>query len=214
MLPQSLQQARDTLEDQIHTVWDADASTDDTYVRTSPLGQFIAAFGTCTSGSATHRRLAWLALFVARRAVPCWELYCDGRQPHEAIEAVYTWLTTGRLPSNWEELSQSAVPRFRGLLVDDCRWCDTSCAAQAAAEAVHFVASAEPLHAVYALSAADVALDQSPLGGREDFRRWLLEMAVPIAYAERDMTPEECNAYRDFDPADIPRQRLREHGLA
>ena len=57
------------------------------------------------------------------------------------------------------------------------------------------------------MSAATTAFDQSPLGERENFRHWLLEVAVPAAYEDRELTAEEQRAFRSYDEAELRAQR-------
>src|SRR6185369_808856 len=81
-----------------------------------------------------------------------------------------------------------------------CRAADTGCAAEAAALAVKFSLSGDPLDAMECLSAADGALDQSPLGNKEQFRRWFSSIAIPAAWANRGLSPAEQEAFRSYDP--------------
>jgi hypothetical protein len=60
------------------------------------------------------------------------------------------------------------------------------------------------------VSAADMAFDQSPLGSRDHFRRWLIEVAAPAAIARRSLTDEEAARFRDYAPTDLVRDRERQ----
>jgi hypothetical protein len=53
------------------------------------------------------------------------------------------------------------------------------------------------------LSSAAAAIDQSPLNAEESFRRWFTEIAIPVAWEGREMTPAEREAYRSYDAAPI-----------
>ena len=61
------------------------------------------------------------------------------------------------------------------------------------------------------LSAADMAFDQSPLVERDHFRRWLIEVATPAAIAQRSLTDEEAARFRDYEEADLVRDREQQH---
>jgi len=202
-LPESLERTLEFLLAQIGSSWDVDETTKPDRLWSSPLGELVVAFGDSRKGSEAHRRLSWLTMFAARRALPCWELYCDGRQPQEAVESVRAFLVNGYALADLERLSKPAVPSWGGVLITDCRECDTSCASGAAAYCVQYAASADPIKAACALSGADMAFDQSPLGIKEKFRAWLIDFAVPIAYERREMTLGDQNAYRDYDPDNL-----------
>jgi hypothetical protein len=48
-----------------------------------------------------------------------------------------------------------------------------------------------------------MAFDQSPLVRRDQFRQWLIEVAVPAALDERKLTEEEQARFRDYSLADL-----------
>jgi hypothetical protein len=98
------------------------------------------------------------------------------------------------------DLSVAAAPSFRGRLIGDCRLCDTSCAAHA----VLFIRGSEIDDAYRCCVYADMAFDQSPLGGEERFREWLLDFAVSAAFEGREMTANEREALRQYDASEIP----------
>jgi len=163
----------------------------------------IAAFASESTAEDARQRLAWLSMFAARRALPCWELYCDDEQPIRTVAALESWLVAGKSPRSWDTFTQPALPRFLGMRIDDCRECDTAAAADSAAWAAQFVSSGDVSHAAGALNCADGAFEHSPLGGREQFRRWLVEVAVPAAWDCRELSPDERKAFRDFDEAHV-----------
>jgi len=185
---------------------DADDSMDREYVMHTELGDLVRAFESVAPDEA-YMRLAWLSMFAARRALPCWELYCDGRAPQEAVLAVRDWLLTGVAPRNWKPHTKPGLPAYKGKRIVDCRECDTGCAADSAAQAARFATTRDLFDAVCALSAAYSAFDQSPLGSREEFDRWLLDVAVPAAYACRELTSEERVAFRTYDDEQVRLQR-------
>src|SRR5689334_25201908 len=62
----------------------------------------VDAFVSESAGDDARQRLAWLSMFAARRALPCWELYCDDEQPVRTVAALESWLVAGRLPRSWD----------------------------------------------------------------------------------------------------------------
>lgn len=147
-------------------------------------------------------RLAHVALFASRRALACWELYCDGDGPHRAIEAVARWIVGDgdETDADWAGLSVPACPSHRGELITDCRACDTSCAAESAARAARFIPSGDINDVYQCVMYADMAFDQSPLGDKDCFRCWLLDIAIPAAFEIRELTLEEREALREKKP--------------
>lgn len=145
-------------------------------------------------------------MFAARRALPCWELYCDRNTPHVAVEAIKNWLLWST-PNSWQALSEQPPPSYRGNLIEDCRYCDTSCVAASVASAVRFIISSKPLIAMSAISYADGAFDQSPLGSCDNLRNWIVDIAIPAAYQQRELSIKEQNLYRTYNALDIPLER-------
>jgi hypothetical protein len=185
---------------------DADEHMDRDDVMGTELGILVRSFETLTSDRA-DRQLAWLSFFAARRALPCWDLYCDEAGPHRTVDVVQNWLLTGIPPKSWETYKGCAKPKFKGKAIIDCREADTSCAAASAAHAARFASTHDSFHAVCGLSAAHMEFDQSPLGSREDFDRWLLDVAVPAAYDCRELSVKEQFAFRTYNDEQIRLQR-------
>lgn len=194
--------------------------------------RLVAEFGKEPEPEA-RRRLGWLALFAARRALPCWELYCDGQQPILTVETVRNWLLTGEPPKivensrslfsflpwlkkespqhdGWGIHTSPAEPKYRGRRIRDCRACDTSCAANSAAATAKFASTGDPSQVVEALVGADDAFDQSPLGSADNFRRWLVEIAIPAAWRCQDMSSADQQALRQYNEAEIRTAREKE----
>lgn len=203
VLPQQVEAARNKLQEVGWPNWHINDITRRDEAEERALGQLIASFGSCEVGTEAHKRLVWLVFFTARRSLPCWKIYCDTDEPERAIGAVQKWLTHNFQSPEWEELSIEPKPSFQGELILDCRECDTAAAAEAAAWTVRFLVSGQPLQAAYSVSASDSAFDQSPLGSQDDFRKWFCQVAVPVAYEQREMTHEEKQAFRDYDPDDL-----------
>jgi len=168
-----------------------------------PEEDVVAAFGHCELGNQAYKRILWLCLFVARRALPCRELYCDTNQPGETIEALSEYLVKGVVPENWQKFTTAAEPSCGGIEIMDCRQCDTGTMAGSAARAVQFLLSADPDDARICLDDADCAFDQSPLGRDDHFREWLADFAIPIAFLQREMTLEEQSACREVSSEKI-----------
>jgi hypothetical protein len=180
---------------------------DSAYVRASPLGCLVQAFESLPKPATGP--LAWLTLFVARRALPCWELYCDGSGPLDAVWAAQQWLATGARPVNIAQLARVTQPSYHGIRIRDCRACDTGAAAESAAQLTRFLDTQDPFNAIYCVSAADAAFDQSPLVEKDHFREWLLDFAIPIAVKDHEMTQQEQNALREYDSGQICKYRGR-----
>jgi hypothetical protein len=194
----------DILQSALTVSWDVDESTDAEQLRASPLGKFCAALA---DGDESRQTMRLLALSVAKRVLPCWQLYCDGRDPIDAVAAVENRLRESRGFEDLQPLSEPALPSFEGIPIVDCRACDTSCAALAVAHMVRLLLSGDHRELAYCLSAADMAFDQSPLGLQEEFRRWLVEVAVPAALDQRQLTDEEAQMLRRYSVAEIEAAR-------
>ena len=188
--------------------WGDVGTDDDKAVKaSSPLWHLMRALGKSGPGDVARRRLARLALFAARRALACWELYCDEDRPRRAVEAVGRHLDGGAAAAPWDEFSIAAGPAYRGRPITDCRFCDTSCAAESAAHAALFVRGGDIDDAYRCVGYADMAFDQSPLREEDHFREWLLDVAVPAAFEDREMTATEQEALRGYDGSQISLMR-------
>jgi hypothetical protein len=210
-LPQTVRNILDEMTAGIDSWW-PDPETNGE--QESPLWRLIVAFGSQEDGSEAPAHLSFqrrllLALYAARRALVCWELYCDGEEPHAAVAAVEAWIASDTRPADWRPLCRPAPPAFRGHAIVDCRACDTGAAAAAAAHAVLFLRDGALVQAYRAIASADGAFDQSPLCKADHFRRWLIEVAAPAAYENRDLTPAERDALRDYDVSETPAERER-----
>ena len=205
MLPSAVQDCVKTLQNSIAEIWECYTPPGDDPAWDTLL-TLVKSFGEFSFGSDAHRRSVWLAVFAARRALPCWELYCDGTQPHEAITAVIAWLNGSGEAVDCVQFEQVAVPTYKGRRLNDCRESDTGYAAEAAALAAKVVNSVLPEDASLAVHFADGAFDCSPLRG-ENFRKWLLEVAVPAAYDQRELNEHEQQSFRDFPASEIPKTR-------
>jgi hypothetical protein len=206
-LPSEIRAAIAECRLRIDEYWGDPGTDDDPADPSCPLWRLVNALGTSGRDDQGRHRLARLAFFAARRALACWEFHCDGDGPQRAVEAVGRYLAGDRSVGPWNELCRPAAPSYRRELIFDCRFSDTSVAAAAAAHAAQYVAAGVIEDAYRGVANADLAYDESPLAEVDHFREWLLEFAVPIAYEERDMTPAEREALREYDASEIPTMR-------
>jgi hypothetical protein len=210
-LPAALEEAVERCRSTIDEHWgDVGTDDDDAVKVSSPHWHLVRALGDSGPGETARRRLARLALFSARRALACWELYCDKDRPRRAVDAVARHLDGGATDAPWDELSIAAGPAYRGRPITDCRFCDTSCAAEAAAHAALFVRGGDINDAYQCVGYADMAFDQSPLCEEDHFREWLLDVAVPAAFEDREMTATEQEALKEYAASQIPLMRDEE----
>jgi hypothetical protein len=204
-LPVALEEAVERCRARIDEYWGDVGTYDDEAVKSSsPLWHLVQVLGESGPAEIARLRLARLASFAARRALTCWELYCDEDGPRRAVEAVGRWLDGEGAGEDWDDLSVAAAPAYRGSPITDCRFCDTSCAAEAAAR---FVRGGDLDDAYQCIGYADMAFDQSPFAETDHFREWLLDYAVPISFEGREMTATEREALRDYDASEIPKMR-------
>lgn len=188
--------------------WDIEDETTDSHLWASPLGRFVAAI---RDTSPDQRAMHLLAFFAARRALSCWQLYCDGRIPLDGVQLAELILAADADPAVLRPFLVPAIPTFRGSKIVDCRERDTSCAAASVAHMARLFVDRNPRDLAICLSAADMAFDQSPLVNRDNFRRWLIEVASPAATAHRSLTDEEATRFRDYTTAELVREREQQH---
>jgi hypothetical protein len=205
-LPKEIKEILDYLKQHSDVSWDADGTFNNEITWRSPLGRLVKAFGECKTESVNYRRLEWLTMFAARRVLPVWELYCDTNKPRETIDLLQANLFLGK-KSFQTRMNKPPIPSFRGRRINDCRASDTNCAGESVFYANKFSLTAESIYAVYSISLADMAVDQSPLANEDNFRKWFIETAIPIAYEQREMTVEEQNAYRTYNAEEIAEER-------
>ena len=226
-LPLPIRAVCDELKRGIKEAWDAHANMDREKVLDSPLGKLVSAFGDCGAGNQTYRRLAWLLFFVVRRSLDCWEHHRAEPKPFEAVAFLGGWIAAGMTPPRnalptlfgrmrdavgrssdpWKEFAKPGKPRFHEP--KDCCYGEWACAASAVAYAMRFPVSADPFHAIFGLSDADSAHDECGIHG-EGFRHWFINYAIPIAWAQREMTHEEQDVFKNYDQEKI--RQWRESG--
>nr|WP_309695357.1 hypothetical protein [Armatimonas sp.] len=166
--------------------WDAEEGMCDNDIFSVPPGRLVLAIHAHDPDI-----LDWLVYFVARRALPCWEISCTSSQPRRIVEAMKAFLCENQWP-NWLECTQRIPsPHY------DCLYSETQSAADAVVDGARYLESREPRLAVCCISAAACAYDHVLLG--DNFREWLLEVAIPVALEKREMTSNEQEALRQ-DP--------------
>lgn len=177
---------------------DADDEMERTYVIGTEIGRLVQAFS-APDELRGKMRLRWLVFFAARRALPCWDLYCDSDKPLLTVKAMELVLNGVEEDSSLRHHTSREAPAYRGVPIVDCRFSDTACASGACSEAAQFFLKNDLFIAVCALSSAYMAFDQSPMGQREKFKKWLLEVAVPAAWNCQELTLEEQYLFRSYD---------------
>ena len=163
--------------------WGGDDSMEPEYVLSLPPGRFVTNLH-----AHDPEVLGWLVYFVARRTLPCWELSCDVSRPRDIVDSLGRHLRDGE-PIDWTD-AETATPSP----YDDCRFSDTQSASDAVADAAHYVHHKDPLSAIYCISSADLAY--AHVLTEDQFRRWLIEIAVPAAFDKREMELHQLQALR------------------
>lgn len=196
------------LIEHIHEPWDADDRMDVEWFSTNPIMLFIENIkNTCPENWIAI--LSHLCFNLATRALPCYELYSEGKKPRRTLDLAYRILNHFPFQEKIEEFFTPEKPFANGAEIIDCRACDTFCASTASAEALKFIATQNIHSALFCISSAEMALDQSPLGLQEDFRRWLIEIAIPNALENIDISYSDLNKYRNYDPEAIPGEKFK-----
>jgi hypothetical protein len=171
------------LRGSMEACWDAHPENRPEFVRASPVVRFAAALHRHDSGA-----LRWLTYYVARRALPCWDIFCEGKRPRQVTDAIGEHLSRGTAVE-WKEATTPTPSE-----VWDCRYVDAQNASDAVAHCAAYLHTGDPLHAGFCLSAADVAYDHALSDHR--FREWLVEVAIPVALEHREMSADEMEALR------------------
>lgn len=185
---------------------DADDAMERSYVMSTEIGRLVQAF--CVPDDLKGKMcLRWLVFFAARRALPCWDLYCDGDKPLLTVKAMELILNGAEKDASLRRYTSCAAPAYGGVPIVDCRSCDTTCAGVACSEAARFFLKNDLFIAVCALSSAYMAFDQSPMGRKEQFKKWVLEVAVPAAWDCRELTLEEQHRFRSYDDDSVAAAR-------
>lgn len=209
-LPVPVADAIQACRSRIKDHWGDVGSPIDEVIRPShPLWRVLEEIAQANRGDGRSREVEWLVLFVARRVLPCWELYCDSDRPRRTVEAIARVLGGSTEKSSLNNFLTPSPPAYRGIAIVDCRACDTSCAAECIAHAAHFVLGGELNESYLCLGYADMAFDQSPLNSADHFRIWLLDVAIPTALEGREMTSAGSQALRDYDASQISIERER-----
>ncbi|SHJ18020.1 hypothetical protein SAMN02745181_1384 [Rubritalea squalenifaciens DSM 18772] len=177
-----MNKAAEILQEHISAIWDADDGMPRDYVMGSPLGMALNHIHDSDSEA-----LRWLSYFVARRALPCWESLCEESRPRDVLEIIGESFHRGLNISD-EECRPIISPHR------DCLYSATQGAADAVMHASCYLKDGNVMDAIYGLSSADLAYDHMLL--EDEFRKWLIEVAVPVSFEHREMSYEERGAFR------------------
>lgn len=182
--------------------------TDAAALLASPVGALVAALGDAAEPAIRTRRWGRLCTAVCRRVQACWDLRCDIDPLTPRIRAAADRLFAGVAWDARLGLECCPVPTYRGQdLPDDCTVTCPKLVALAVAWCVAFAADPVPSYVVGCVREADQAMSESPLGVRDQFRRWVLEFAVPAAWEDRELTPLEQGALRSYNAELVRRWR-------
>jgi hypothetical protein len=168
----------------------------------SPLGQLVVALGDTPDTVLQTRRWGRLCLSVARRLQACWEYQCDTDPFSPRLEAVSKQLFLGIAPDERLGLEHCPEPSYRGKeLPDDCCVTCPNLAALALTWCVSFAREPCANYVIDCVREADRAFSESPIGRLDQFRKWVLDFAVPAAWEDRDLTTLEAGALRGYNIA-------------
>jgi hypothetical protein len=90
---------------------------------------------------------------------------------------------------DWNEATRSVPSPYT-----DCRYSDTQSASDAVADCARYIQTKNALYAIYCISDADIAYDHVLV--EDNFRQWLIEVAIPVAIQKREMNQQEQEALR------------------
>lgn len=173
----------DALNEGIDDNWDSDDAMPEEHVLSLPVGKFVM-----DTFAIDPEVLSWLVFFVARRALPCWETPNDHGIARKRIVDLGRFLLFGVEP-DWSQLEMAVTHPY-----GDNRFSETQSAADSAAEAARYIHKKDPMQAIYSISSADLAYDH--IRTQDLFRVWFVQVAVPVAFEKREMTPEEMELLR------------------
>jgi hypothetical protein len=180
-MTEALHRIQDKLKKEIDSNWDADDCMDLEHVRNSPLGEFAIELH-----DLKPIILERLTFFSALKALPCWELSCDGEKLRNVLRNIKN-VIEGNVPrtslANFTEPIQSPMK--------DCRYSDTQSTADAAGFCAKYIMTQDPVYAIYSLSGADIAYDH--VYTEDNFRDWLIEIAFKVAVDNCEILDSQLN---------------------
>lgn len=141
--------------------------------------------------------------FVARRSLACWFNYCDDRSPLLLADRIISAIVKHTPGAVKEDDTTPCFPTEQGMPITDCRQADTMLSSEAVAYAAAYHLTGKAELAVYSLSDAIEAFNESPLGTEEfeeEMLDWIMTYAIPGALEFRDLTIEEQEAMCSFNP--------------
>jgi hypothetical protein len=149
-------------------IWDADDSMDISYVRSSPLYQFLDLVH-----SFDREIMDFILYNTCQRVIPGWEYNCKDQQLRPLLFALKKYLSKTLIK---EDLTEYAVKIKSPKL--DCTYSDTSGAADTLYHTIKSILDDSTLFATYAVSDADIA-------NTNNFRKWFTEIAVPVSFDKK-----------------------------
>jgi hypothetical protein len=182
--------------------------TDAARLLASPLGLLVSALGDAPEPALRTRRWGRLCVAVSRRVMACWELRCDTDPHTPRIQTASDRLFGGPLRDARPGPERSWIPTYRGAaLPDDCDITGLYLVDTAVTWCESFALDPRPSYVVGCVREADRAMSESTLGRLDQFRRWVLDFAVPAAWEDRDLTPLEQGALRSYNMGLVRRWR-------
>src|SRR6185369_13900567 len=98
------------------SAWDSERWMDRSVLDERPILPLVEAF--LVDSDLGRRKLTWLCLYAARRALPAWKLYCDGERPRLALDALTEYLRDG-VPCD-PNFAVAEPPAIHGSPIVDC----------------------------------------------------------------------------------------------
>lgn len=179
-----LEAARRRLHERANENWDSDEDMPAGTVSKRPIAEYAQILH-----AQNPRALQWLTYACARRVLPCWEVNSRSHRPRILVEQVAAFLNGSHAALDWQTAT-TPTPSPHA----DCRFSEMAAASGAVANCAKYLHTSEPAFAVYCISDADLAYDHVLVD--HDFRRWLIEVAIPAVHEGRDLTPSEHEALR------------------
>ena len=161
------------------------------------LRHLIAAFGNFSQRNDAHRRVSWLCLLAAQRALswPNHPFENDASEDHRNVAIVRKWIIDGSSPSNWDQIcNRPGSVHQVGEVMDDV---DTS--ANMVCALARFSLHHGILDAAESLVCAWLLDDEYARNARElmPFDTWLISYALPAAYSLRELANAELHPSLD-----------------
>ncbi|WP_339747668.1 hypothetical protein [uncultured Rubinisphaera sp.] len=147
--------------------------------------------------------VALTCTFVARRSLACWFNYCDDSYPLQLADRLVSAIIKNDMNAITLDDTVPCYPTEKGIPIVDCRQADTMAASESVAYAAAYFIKQKIELAVFSLSDATAAFNESPIASydfEERMQEWLLTVAIPAAVEQRELNFEEQSALADFSP--------------